>query len=77
MDDRAVTLAQQLVESLNRAEESNVERLLIRQVHKYYYSCQVWYDDGDTATGHYLSLEAVSEPSDESVERSGTLGKDQ
>jgi hypothetical protein len=76
LPEEAAKHAQSLLEALNASEEGNIDRILIRQVHKYYYACQFWWDDDTEQGQHYLSLDAPSKQSGISVERSPKTGGD-
>jgi hypothetical protein len=46
-----------LLERLNNEAEVKVDRILIRQIHSYYYSCQIWTTDEKQPTSRYISLD--------------------
>jgi hypothetical protein len=77
LPEQARQHAQRLLEALNSSEEGNVDRLLIRQIHKYYYSCQCWYDGDEEQAANYISLDAPSNGGGKPAQRSAKSGGDQ
>jgi hypothetical protein len=49
-----------LLERLNSEGEAKVDRILVRQIHKYYYSCQIWTGDDKQPNSRYISLDTDS-----------------